>query len=60
MVMQIETVELDMDFAGEEEKKELEATKNRLAWKTLRLAAKKNMASFNKVSQQNLKGLVES
>jgi hypothetical protein len=60
LAKQVETVELDMEFANEEEKKELEAAKNRLNWKALRLAATKDMSLLNKATPKDIRGLLES
>lgn len=59
MVNNIENVDLDIEMATEEEKTELEETRNRLWWKTLRLAGKTNLSALEKASEQNVKGLLD-
>jgi hypothetical protein len=59
MVTKIENVDLDIDMAIEEEKKELEEARNRLWWKTLRLVGKTNLAALDKASDQNVRGLLD-
>ena len=49
-----------MEFANEDEKKELEAAKTRLNWKALRLAARKDMSLLNKATPKDIRGLLNS
>jgi len=59
MVSKIQNVELDIDMADGEEARELDATKTRLWWNTLRLASRANVGCFDRASEQNVRGLLE-
>ena len=58
MVREVDQIDLDIDMATEEEKKELEAKRMRAVWKTLRVASKTKLSVFDKISVQNLKPLL--
>lgn len=58
MVREVEQIDLDIEMATEEEKKDLEAKRMRAVWKTLRVASKTKLSMFDKISVQNLKPLL--
>ena len=58
MVREVEQIDLDIEMATEEEKKELETKRMRAVWKTLRVASKAKLSMFDKISVQNLKPLL--
>jgi hypothetical protein len=58
MVHEVEQIDLDIEMATEEEKKDLEVKRMRAVWKTLRVASKTKLSMFDKISVQNLKPLL--
>jgi hypothetical protein len=58
MIGEVEQIDLDIEMATEEEKKELEAKRMRAVWKTLRVASRTKLSMYDKISVQNLKPLL--
>lgn len=58
MVREVEQIDLDIEMATEEEKKDLEVKRMRAVWKTLRVASKTKLSMFDKISVQNLNPLL--
>lgn len=58
MIHEVEQIDLDIEMATEEEKKDLEVKRMRAVWKTFRVASKTKSSTFDKISIQNLKPLL--
>jgi THO complex subunit 1 len=59
LIQKVTEVELDLDFATEEEKRPLLESKATKTWQTLRIASRSNLSGFDRVQNgTGLDGLV--